>query len=270
MSGSLFVERDGTVQPTEQSRGPWSPDSLHGGPVAADPRPRARVDADGRAQIVGPGLTIEPASRRRSGRTRAMRVNLRSCGAGRKARGGHHHAAARSGRRGSCRTSGTASATTRSTAGCSLEEIYDRPRTRRDPSIENYQTTLSSMSASGGDRSPRTTPSFEHSLTARSRSPRRSSRPGGRDPEFVAEMQRQLQLGRQRRPHVDALRRPGSGERHAARRRPPGHRSDEPGSGRRPGRDRCTSTICSACSPRIDEVDDRSLERANASPDRGR
>jgi hypothetical protein len=35
MSGSLFVQRDGTIEPTEQSRGPWSPDSLHGGPVAA-------------------------------------------------------------------------------------------------------------------------------------------------------------------------------------------------------------------------------------------
>jgi acyl-coenzyme A thioesterase PaaI-like protein len=35
MDESLFVERDGAFQPTAHSRGPWSPDALHGGPVAA-------------------------------------------------------------------------------------------------------------------------------------------------------------------------------------------------------------------------------------------
>jgi len=35
MDDSLFVERDGAFVPTELSRGPWSPSSLHGGPVAA-------------------------------------------------------------------------------------------------------------------------------------------------------------------------------------------------------------------------------------------
>jgi hypothetical protein len=35
MDESLFVERDGTFVPTPLSRGPWSPQSLHGGPVAA-------------------------------------------------------------------------------------------------------------------------------------------------------------------------------------------------------------------------------------------
>ena len=36
MSESLFSTlADGRVQPTELSRGPWSPDALHGGPVAA-------------------------------------------------------------------------------------------------------------------------------------------------------------------------------------------------------------------------------------------
>jgi Acyl-CoA thioesterase C-terminal domain/Acyl-CoA thioesterase N-terminal domain len=33
--GALFVEDGGTFVPTELSRGPWSPDALHGGPVAA-------------------------------------------------------------------------------------------------------------------------------------------------------------------------------------------------------------------------------------------
>ncbi len=32
---SLFVDDGGTFVPTELSRGPWSPDALHGGPVAA-------------------------------------------------------------------------------------------------------------------------------------------------------------------------------------------------------------------------------------------
>jgi hypothetical protein len=35
VEGSLFVEQDGAYVPTELSRGPWSPTSLHGGPVAA-------------------------------------------------------------------------------------------------------------------------------------------------------------------------------------------------------------------------------------------
>jgi acyl-coenzyme A thioesterase PaaI-like protein len=35
MAGSLFVVENETFVPTEMSRGPWSPDSLHGGPVAA-------------------------------------------------------------------------------------------------------------------------------------------------------------------------------------------------------------------------------------------
>jgi Thioesterase-like superfamily len=36
MASSLFVQEDATTfTPTEHSRGPWSPDLLHGGPVAA-------------------------------------------------------------------------------------------------------------------------------------------------------------------------------------------------------------------------------------------
>lgn len=36
MSDALFVRgEDGWITPTEMSRGPWSPDALHGGPVAA-------------------------------------------------------------------------------------------------------------------------------------------------------------------------------------------------------------------------------------------
>jgi hypothetical protein len=36
MSESLFVpEADGTWRPTDTARGPWTPDALHGGPVAA-------------------------------------------------------------------------------------------------------------------------------------------------------------------------------------------------------------------------------------------
>ena len=35
MDGSLFVIEDETFVPTGMSRGPWSPTSLHGGPVAA-------------------------------------------------------------------------------------------------------------------------------------------------------------------------------------------------------------------------------------------
>jgi len=34
-SGGLFLPEDGYFVPTELARGPWSPDSLHGGPVAA-------------------------------------------------------------------------------------------------------------------------------------------------------------------------------------------------------------------------------------------
>jgi len=35
VTDSLFVEQDSALVPTAHSRGPWSPDSLHGGPVAA-------------------------------------------------------------------------------------------------------------------------------------------------------------------------------------------------------------------------------------------
>jgi acyl-coenzyme A thioesterase PaaI-like protein len=35
MDDSLFVEAQGTYVPTRHSTGPWSPDALHGGPVAA-------------------------------------------------------------------------------------------------------------------------------------------------------------------------------------------------------------------------------------------
>ena len=34
-TGALFVPEGSTLVPTAAARGPWSPDALHGGPVAA-------------------------------------------------------------------------------------------------------------------------------------------------------------------------------------------------------------------------------------------
>ncbi len=58
MAESLFEPAGGRFVPTELARGPWSPDALHGGPVAALlARLAARVDAD---QPMHPArLTIE-------------------------------------------------------------------------------------------------------------------------------------------------------------------------------------------------------------------
>jgi hypothetical protein len=55
---SLFEPDGSRFVPTELSRGPWSPDALHGGPVAALlARVAAAVDADGSTQPVR--LTID-------------------------------------------------------------------------------------------------------------------------------------------------------------------------------------------------------------------
>ena len=65
---ALFVPDGDSCVPTGYARGPWSPHSLHGGPVAALVRPGARRRRRAPTRPAGPGHRRAPATRCRSRR----------------------------------------------------------------------------------------------------------------------------------------------------------------------------------------------------------
>lgn len=59
---ALFVADGDLLVPTEFARGPWSPDSLHGGPVAVVGAAESALwDAEGRIGRAVQDLYVEPA-----------------------------------------------------------------------------------------------------------------------------------------------------------------------------------------------------------------